>query len=232
MASGTSAWLLLHRQSRIRCRLLHRLPKGNFPCGLTVSYRSHRTKQQSKDNSLKKVRRWFQPMEYTPWSIHCNPWKSGGVPRCSFLLSTVFYHPGYVEVHGNYCTITLLLNWIISLHSRNNSAYHNWERCRSEISHFGPNPGVLISDNDYKTQGMAAYMCCGESKPSGTKRQVWDTLCLQRTSTGFKSCVRQLECCWDFESPFRCTLAWQQDLNIRSMTSLTTMTSYKKLQRG
>ena len=54
-------------------------------------------------------------------------------------------------------------------------ADHNWDRCRSQIRCFDPNPGVLISDNDCKTrQGGVYVLQGGGSKLSGPKRRGQD----------------------------------------------------------
>ena len=48
-------------------------------------------------------------------------------------------------------------------------ADHIWERYRGQIRCFYPNPGVLISDNDYKTWQASLYMLLGKGKQlSGT----------------------------------------------------------------
>ena len=40
----------------------------------------------------------------------------------------------------------------VTVFSRNNSSRSQWDRGESNVRHFDPNPGVLLSDNDCKTQ--------------------------------------------------------------------------------
>ena len=74
----------------------------------------------------------------------------------------------------------------------------NWDRFRSQIARFDPNPVVLISDNDYKTWKSGLYvlrtrcaLVLGTPDPRTTHSTGLRAPCPQSTTVSFTNQIQQ-----------------------------------------